>query len=71
MADVAENGIEENGDVDVPEIELIIRVSTKYFGKNGCDLSGSSIYNPPFTVANIYYLVPTVLTELNARISIF
>lgn len=29
MADVTENGIEENGDVDVPEIELIIRVSNK------------------------------------------
>lgn len=32
MADVAENGIEENGDVDVPEIELIIRVSVENFG---------------------------------------
>lgn len=31
MAEVAENGIEENGEVDVPEIELIIRVSTSYF----------------------------------------
>lgn len=60
MADVAENGIEENGDVDVPEIELIIRVSTEYFDKNGCDLRGSSIYNPPFSVTSISLLFSVV-----------
>lgn len=38
MADIEENGIEENGDVVVPEIELIIRVSTAFFGITGCDL---------------------------------
>lgn len=55
MADIAENGIEENGDVEVPEIELIIRVSTKYWGNIGCDLGFKYLQPTFFTRENLYW----------------